>query len=96
MRSHKRKPDLRQRMVLPKQPWERMPHGIVDHREGEYVVGAVNTNAIEGTLNVIKRRIMGWFHKVSRRYLWRYVNEFEFRYNHRENNDTIGAAIRAC
>ena len=29
--------------------------------------------------------------------VWRiYVNEFEFRYNNRENPDIFGAAIRAC
>lgn len=72
------------------------PHGIVDHRKGEYVVGAIHTNTIEGFWSLVKRGIMGTFHKVSHKYLPLYVNEFEFRYNNRMNPDIFGAAIRAC
>ena len=72
------------------------PHAFVDHSKGEYVVGAVHTNTIEGFWSIVKRGIMGTFHKVSANYLPLYVNEFEFRYNHRNNQDIFGAAIRAC
>ena len=72
------------------------PHAFVDHAQGEYVVGAVHTNTIEGFWSIVKRGIMGTFHKVSAAYLPLYVNEFEFRYNHRNNQDIFGAAIRAC
>jgi transposase-like protein len=72
------------------------PHGVVDHRKGEYVVGAVHTNTIEGFWSMVKRGIMGSFHKVSHKYLPLYVNEFEFRYNNRENNDIFRAAVKAC
>jgi hypothetical protein len=72
------------------------PHGIVDPRKGEYVVGAIHTNAIEGFWSLVKRGIMGTFHKVSHKYLPLYVNEYEFRYNNRMNPDIFGAAIRAC
>ena len=72
------------------------PHGVVDHRKGEYVVGAVHTNTIEGFWSMVKRGIVGTFHKVSHKYLPLYVNEFEFRYNNRKNPDIFGAAIRAC
>lgn len=72
------------------------PHGVVDHRRGEYVCGAVHTNTIEGFWSIVKRGIIGTFHKVSHKYLPLYVNEFEFRYNNRMNPDIFGAAIRAC
>ena len=72
------------------------PHAFVDHSKGEYVVGAVHTNTIEGFWSIVKHGIMGTFHKVSANYLPLYVNEFEFRYNHRNNQDIFGAAIRAC
>jgi hypothetical protein len=72
------------------------PHGMVNHGAGNYVLGAVHTQTIEGFWSLVKRGIMGTFHKVSRRYLPLYVNEFEFRYNNRENIDIFRAAIRQC
>ncbi len=47
-------------------------------------------------LRLIKRGIMGSFHKVSRKYLPLYVAEFQFRYNNRENVDIFGTAISGC
>jgi transposase-like protein len=72
------------------------PHGMVHHNQGQYVCGAIHTNTIEGFWSIVKRGIVGTFHKVSAKYLPLYVNEFEFRYNNRENPDIFGAAIRAC
>ncbi len=45
------------------------PHATVDHARGEYVVGVVHTQTIEGIWSLIKRGIVGTFHKVSRKYL---------------------------
>jgi transposase-like protein len=75
---------------------ERFPHGSVNHWKGEYVHGNIHTQTIEGFWSLIKRGIVGTFHKVSRKYLPLYVNEFQFRYNNRMNPDIFGAAIRAC
>ena len=72
------------------------PHGFVRHSTGEYVAGAIHTNTIEGFWSIVKRGIVGTFHKVSRKYLPLYVNEFQFRYNNRENSNIFQAAIRAC
>ena len=44
-------------------------HESVDHATGQYVVGAVHTGTIEGFWSLLKRGIMGSFHKVSRKYL---------------------------
>jgi transposase-like protein len=71
-------------------------HGVVDHAHGQYVVGAVHTQTIEGFWSLIKRGIMGSFHKVSKKYLPLYVAEFQFRYNNRENADIFGTAIKGC
>lgn len=73
-----------------------IPHGLVHHADGEYVCGAIHTNTIEGFWSIVKRGIIGTFHKVSKKYLHLYVNEFEFRYNQRMNADIFGAAIKAC
>jgi len=72
------------------------PHGVVDHARGEYVVGAVHTQTIEGFWSIFKRGIVGTFHKVSAKYLPLYVAEFQFRYNNRSNPDIFGEAIRGC
>ncbi len=71
-------------------------HGSVDHSKKQYVVGAIHTNTIEGFWSLIKRGVMGSYHKVSRKYLPLYVAEFQFRYNNRLNADIFGEAIRGC
>jgi transposase-like protein len=72
------------------------PFGMVDHARGEYVCGSVHTNTIEGFWSMIKRGIMGTFHKVSPKYLPLYVKEFQFRYNNRDNANIFNTAIKAC
>jgi len=58
--------------------------------------GAVHTQTIEGFWSLIKRGMVGTFHKVSRKYLPLYVAEFQFRYNNRSNTDIFGEAIKGC
>ncbi|MGA7675777.1 MAG: IS1595 family transposase [Rhizomicrobium sp.] len=72
------------------------PHETVDHSAGEYVVGALHTNTIEGFWSIFKRGVVGTFHKVSAKYLPLYVAEFQFRHNNRHNEDIFGAAIAGC
>jgi len=59
-------------------------HDVVNHSAGEYVRGDAHTNTVEGYFSILKRGIIGTFHHVSEQHLQRYVNEFDFRYNHRE------------
>jgi transposase-like protein len=72
------------------------PHSFVRHTAGEYVLGAVHTQTIDSFWSLLKRGVMGTFHKVSRKYLPLYVSEFQFRYNNRLNPDIFGAAIARC
>jgi transposase-like protein len=72
------------------------PHKAVQHQIGQYVVGAVHTNTIEGFWSIFKRGVVGTFHKVSDKYLALYVAEFQFRYNNRHNADIFGTAIKGC
>jgi hypothetical protein len=69
---------------------------MVDHANCQYVIGAVHTNTIEGFWSLIKRGMVGTFHKVSKKYLPLCVAEFQFRYNNRLNADIFGAAIKEC
>lgn len=72
------------------------PHSFVDHARDQYVVGAVHTQTIEGFWSLVKRGMVGTFHKVSAKYLPLYIAEFQFRYNNRGNGDIFGAAVSAC
>jgi transposase-like protein len=72
------------------------PHATIDHARGQYVVGAVHTQTIEGFWSLIKRGMVGTYHKVSPKYLPLYVAEFQFRYDNRKNEDIFGEAIRGC
>ena len=58
-------------------------HERIKHKEA-YVVGDIHTNTIESAFSLLKRGIMGSFHKISIKHLQRYLNEFEYRFNRRE------------
>jgi len=59
-------------------------HDSVNHSLGEYGRGSVHTNTIEGFWGQLKRSIDGTYHCVSPKYLQLYLNEFVYRYNHRQ------------
>ena len=64
-------------------------HERVPHAEKVYVVGNVHTNTIEGFWSLLKRGISGVYHSVSERHLQRYLNEYAFRYNHRDDGRAL-------
>jgi transposase-like protein len=68
-------------------------HQTVSHKEHQYVVGSTHTNTIEGFWSLLKRGIVGSYHKVSKNYLPLYLNEFTFRYNHRNDPDIFRALL---
>lgn len=68
---------------LPKMGYQ---HHRVFHSAKVYVMGRVHTNTIEGFWSLVKNGIAGVYHQVSAKYLQTYLNEYAFRYNHR--NDT--------
>ena len=53
------------------------PHAVINHAKEQYVIGAVHTQTIEGFWSIIKRGVVGTFHKVSRKYMPLYVAEFQ-------------------
>jgi len=63
-------------------------HGSVNHSIGGYVrEDFYYTNTVEGYFAILKRGIMGSFHSVSEAHLYRYLAEFDFRYNTRDLSD---------
>lgn len=73
-----------------------MEHKTVNHQKW-YVDGDVHTNSIESFWALLKRGVVGQYHKVSAGYLPKYIDEFSYRFNNRENDDlfahTIGRAV---
>jgi len=60
-------------------------HDSVPHAEKVYVMGDVHTNTIEGFWSQCKNGIRGVYHAVSAKYLQHYLDEYAFRYNHRDD-----------
>jgi transposase-like protein len=78
-------------------PWalqemHRDKHRTINHSR-EYVSGDIHTNTVESSFSLLKRGIVGTWHKVSAKHLHAYLNEMCFRFNNRKNpylfRDTI-------
>jgi transposase len=68
-------------------------HERVHHSMNVYVSGDVHTNTIEGFWSHIKRGISGVYHAVSAKYLQMYLDEYTFRYNHRDDGRAMFAIV---
>jgi len=62
-------------------------HEAVKHSVGEYVRGMASTNGIESFWALLKRGFYGIYHQMSEAHLDRYVNEFCFRQNTKDDSD---------
>ena len=62
-------------------------HETVAHKAHEYSRGDVSSNTIEGFFSIVKRGLIGTFHHVDAKHLFRYLDEFDFRYNARDLTD---------
>lgn len=74
-------------------------HETVNHRAEEWVRGDVHTNGVESVWSLLKRSIVGSYHKVSVKHLDAYLNELEHRFNGRDNEflfrDTLMKLVSA-
>lgn len=72
-----------------------LTHQTVNHALKQYAQGEVHTNTIESFWALFKRGVMGQYHKVSKRYLDAYLQEFCFKYNHRKSqmNEVFGLVV---
>lgn len=61
-------------------------HETVNHSKDEWVRGQVHTNTIENAWSLFKRSIVGAYHKISEKHLDAYLDEFEWRFNNRNND----------
>ena len=70
------------RKVLPMHGFD---HKRIDHSAKVYVSGDVHTQNIEGFWSQVKRGINGVHHAVSRQWLQSYIDEYVWRFNHRND-----------
>jgi len=64
-------------------------HKRIHHASKVYVMGDIHTNTIDGFWSLIKRGISGVNHAVSAKYLPNYLNEYAFRYNRRQQEESM-------
>jgi transposase-like protein len=69
-------------------------HQTVNHKANVYVDGDVSTNGIESAFSLLKRGILGSWHKVSAKHLPAYLEEMTFRFNRRGRSDLFVDTLR--
>jgi transposase-like protein len=73
---------------------DRKKHKVIRHKSGVYVMGKVHTNTAENAFSLLKRGIMGTWHKISAKHLASYLQEMEFRFNRRNRPDLFIDTLR--
>jgi transposase-like protein len=75
-------------------------HNTVNHSMEEWVRGTVHTNSVENAWSLFKRSIVGSYHQISRKHMDAYLDEFEWRFNNRQNphlfRDTVVRLVNAA
>jgi transposase-like protein len=61
-------------------------HKTINHSKGVYVRGDVYTNTVENAFSLLKRGVIGSWHKISAKHLPAYLDEMTFRFNNRKNS----------
>ena len=73
---------------------DRVKHKTVNHSAKVYVDGDITTNGIESAFSLLKRGIVGSWHKVSAKHLPAYLEEMTFRFNRRGRADIFIDTLR--
>lgn len=68
-------------------------HNVIAHSRKEYVRGQIHTNTIEGFFSIFKRGMRGVYQHCKSNHLQRYLCEFDFRYNTKDNTDNERTAL---
>jgi transposase-like protein len=69
-------------------------HKTIKHKSGVYVDGDIHTNTVENAFSLLKRGIVGSWHKISAKHLPAYLAEMEFRFNRRNRKDLFIDTLR--
>lgn len=68
-------------------------HRTVNHSREWITPTGVHTNTIESAFSLLKRGLIGSFHRVTIKHLHRYLSEFEFRFNVRKDEDRFTTTL---
>src|SRR5438445_6820510 len=79
--------------------WLRRPQPQTRSRKVSYDLvreerGQVNTNTVESPFSLLKRGIVGTWHRLSAKHLPAYLNEMTFRFNRRKSRDLFVDTLR--
>lgn len=72
----------------------RTRHETINHSGGVYVMGDIHTNTVESAFSLLKRGVMGTWHKISAKHLAAYLDEMCFRFNRRKNPNLFLDTLR--
>lgn len=68
-------------------------HIVLNRSKKKHHVGKFNTSSIEGFWALLKRAVIGTYHKISIKYLQDYLNEIAFKYNYRKNCERFNTLV---
>lgn len=69
-------------------------HKTIRHKLKIYVKGDIHTNTIESAFSLLKRGVVGTWHKISAKHLASYLQEMEFRFNRRNRSNLFIDTLR--
>jgi transposase-like protein len=69
-------------------------HKTIKHKSRVYVDGDIHTNTIESAFSLLKRGIIGTWHRISAKHLPAYLEEMTFRFNRRKRSDLFLDTLR--
>ncbi len=69
-------------------------HRTIKHKAKVYVDGDIHTNTVESAFSLLKRGIIGTWHRISAKHLAAYLSEMEFRFNRRKRSDLFVDTLR--
>jgi transposase-like protein len=69
-------------------------HKTIRHKLHIYAKGDIHTNTIESAFSLLKRGVVGTWHKISAKHLQAYCEEMTFRFNRRDKSDLFLDTLR--
>jgi transposase-like protein len=69
-------------------------HKTIKHKAKVYVDGDIHTNTVENAFSLLKRGIIGTWHRISAKHLAAYLDEMTFRFNRRKSANLFLDTLR--